>query len=173
MTNPTHRPSDTTPPGAPGDEPGRVVAFPRAREPERPSHNLPVELTSFVGRDREVAEVKGLLADHRLLTLTGSGGCGKSRLALAAAFEALEGFENGAWWVGLAPLSDPELVPQAVARALSVPERPGLSFTEALADALREKRLLLVLDNCEHLIDACAGFARAMLVSCPRLRGLR
>src|SRR5919205_4638024 len=91
----------------------QVVAFPRSTEvEERLSHNLPLELSSFIGRDREIAEVKRLLADHRLLTLTGPGGCGKTRLALAVAFEVVQEFKDGVWMVELASLSDPDLVPQ-------------------------------------------------------------
>ncbi len=151
---------------------GSAASFPGTREAERlPENNLPAELSSFVGRQREVAEVEELLlADRRLLTLTGTGGSGKTRLALAVASDVAEGFEDGVWWVELAPLSDPELVPQATASALSVREQSGVSLIETLADALREKRLLLVLDNCEHLIEGCALFAQAMLLSCPRLR---
>jgi hypothetical protein len=94
------------------DSPSRVVAFPRARASE-PLTILPLELSSFIGREREVVELRGLVGKTRLLTLTGPGGCGKTRLALAVAFEAAGSFENGARWAGLAPLSDPDLVPQA------------------------------------------------------------
>jgi predicted ATPase/DNA-binding CsgD family transcriptional regulator len=141
------------------------------RVPERPPNNLPVELTSLVGREREIAEIGGLLAGRgtRLLTLTGPGGSGKTRLA-AAASEVVEGFEDGAWWVGLAPLSEPALVPQAVARAVMVSEQPGVPLADTLAEYLREKELLLVLDNCEHLIDACAALAESLLRSCPGLK---
>jgi predicted ATPase/DNA-binding CsgD family transcriptional regulator len=131
---------------------------------------LPVELTSFVGREHEVAEVEGLLADHRLLTLTGPGGSGKTRLALAVAFEVVGSFENGAWFVELAPLTDPNLVPQAVAHALGVREAPGRSLDETLFEHLQDKELLLILDNCEHLVEACAMLANALLRSCPRAR---
>jgi len=155
-----------------GSDRGSVVDFPGARQPERPPNNLPLELTSFVGREREIAEVKSLIAGTRLLVLTGLGGAGKTRLALAAASELVEDFEDGAWWVGLASLSDPDLLPQAVARALSVSERPGVSPTDTLSDALREKRLLLVLDNCEHLIEGCSLLADALLRACPDLRVL-
>jgi predicted ATPase/DNA-binding CsgD family transcriptional regulator len=142
------------------------------RAPERPPHNLPLELSSFIGREREVAEVKQLINNNRLLTLTGSGGCGKTRLALVAALEMVEDFEDGTWWVALASLSDPNLVPQAVASALRVREAPGSSVTEALVEHLRTKNLLLVLDNCEHLIDACVAFADTLLHSCPDLHVL-
>jgi non-specific serine/threonine protein kinase len=143
---------------------------PAPRSPERPPHNLPSELSSFVGREEELTEVKRLLENKRLLTLTGSGGCGKTRLALAAARRAVRRFEDGVWMVELASLAEPSLVPQAVAFTLGVRERPGSSLTEALSDYLRTRKLLLLLDNCEHLIDACAELAGALLHSCPGLR---
>jgi predicted ATPase len=145
-------------------------AEPALRTSERAPHNLPSELSSFVGREKELSEVKRLLADTRLLTLTGSGGCGKTRLALAAATDLLEEFEEGVWMVELAPLADPALVPQAVASTLGVREQPGRSPTETLSDYLSSKQVLLVLDNCEHLIEACAVLAEALLHSCPELR---
>ena len=147
-------------------------AEPAPRSPERPPHNLPSELSSFVGREEELTEVKRLLENNRLLTLTGSGGCGKTRLALAAARKVVERFENGVWMVELASLAEPSLVPQAVASTLGVRERPGSSLTEALSDYLRTRKLLLLLDNCEHLVDACAALAGALLHSCPGLRVL-
>jgi predicted ATPase/DNA-binding CsgD family transcriptional regulator len=142
------------------------------RSTERPSHNLPVELSSFVGREKELPEVRRLLENNRLLTLTGSGGCGKSRLALAAASGLVERFEDGVWVAELASLADPSLVPQAVAFTLGVRERPGTSLTAALSDYLRTRNLLLILDNCEHLIEACAELAGALLHSCSGLRVL-
>src|ERR671916_121532 len=145
-------------------------AEPAPRIPERPPNNLPSELSSFVGREEELAEVKRLLENGRLLTLTGSGGCGKTRLALAVARELVEGFEDGVWLVELASLADPSLVPQVVAFTLGVREQPGRSLTETLSDYLSSKKMLLVLDNCEHLIEACATLAEALLRSCPELR---
>jgi predicted ATPase/DNA-binding CsgD family transcriptional regulator len=147
-------------------------AEPAPRSPERPPHNLPSELSSFVGRGEELTEVKRLLENNRLLTLTGSGGCGKTRLASAAASEVVERFEDGVWMVELASLAESSLVPQAVAFTLGVRERPGSSLTEALSAYLRTRKLLLLLDNCEHLIDACAELAGALLHSCPGLRVL-
>ena len=147
-----------------------VEAEPALRTPERPTHNLPLELSSFVGREKELAEVKRLLENNRLLTLTGSGGCGKTRLALAAAGELVEGFADGVWLVELASLADASLVPQAVASTLGVREQTGRSPTESLSDYLGSKRVLLVLDNCEHLVEACAELAEALLHSCPELR---
>ena len=137
--------------------------------PQRPLDNLPLELTSFVGRDREVAEVKELLADRRLLTLCGPGGAGKTRLALAVAQDVVEEFEGGVWWVELAPLSDRGLVVRAVAQALGVPEGPDASPTEDLVEHLKPRKALLILDNCEHLVEACADLADALLRACPRL----
>jgi NB-ARC domain len=122
-------------------------AGPAPRALERPACNLPLELSSFVGRGREVVEAKDRLTDDRLLTLTGPGGCGKTRLALAVASEVVEGFEDGAWWVALTSLSDPTLVPQAVASALGVREIPSRSLTEVLMEHLETKNLLLILDK--------------------------
>src|ERR671917_1439263 len=147
-------------------------AEPASRAPVHPPHKLPSELSSFVGREEELAEVKRLLVNDRLLTLTGSGGCGKTRLALAVARELLEGFEDGVWLVELASLADPSLVPQVVASTLGVREQPGRSLTETLSDYLSSKKMLLVLDNCEHLIEGCAELAEALLRSCPELRVL-
>ena len=113
-----------------------------------------------------------LLAGNRLLTLSGPGGSGKTRLALAVAHEVVEKYGDGAWFVELAPLSDPELVPQAVASLLGVRETPGRELTDTLTDHLRPRTLLLVLDNCEHLVDASASLAEALLRSCPKLRVL-
>jgi predicted ATPase/DNA-binding SARP family transcriptional activator len=146
------------------------VSSPSSETPRRPPDNLPLELSSFIGREREVAEVKRLLGDNRLLTLSGAGGCGKTRLALAVAFEVVPDFEDGAWWVGLASLSDPDVVPQVVASALVVREAPGRTPTEALVAHLTLKRSLLVLDNCEHLIEECAALADTLLRSCPSLK---
>jgi predicted ATPase len=111
-------------------------------------------LTSSVGRKWEVAEVKGQLAEIRLITLRGPGGCGKSRLALEVASGVAKSFEGGVWWVGLAPLSDPEPVPQAVTSVLNVREAPGRSPIETLADHLETRRALPILDKCKHLVEA-------------------
>jgi predicted ATPase/DNA-binding CsgD family transcriptional regulator len=133
---------------------------------------LPAELTSFVGRRQELREVKRLLGTTRLLTLTGSGGAGKTRLALRAAADMARGFPDGAWLVLLASIQDPMLVTQAVFSALGLQDRSaGLSLS-SLAEALAGKRLLLVLDNCEHLLDACAVLASTLIRSCPGLQVL-
>ena len=131
-------------------------------------NNLPIQLTSFIGREREIAEVKRLLATTRLLTLTGSGGTGKTRLALQVAADVLDSFADGVWFVELAPLSDPALVPAASLRCWACSEEQGRPLMATLLDWLRPKQLLLILDNCEHLIDACAQFADAVLQASPR-----
>jgi hypothetical protein len=125
-----------------GNSSGRLAAVPdRYRDVSLPN-NLPSELSSFVGREKELPEVMRLLEDSRLLTLTGSGGCGKTRLALAAG-ELVEGFEDGVWLVELALLADPPLVPQAVPQAVGAREQPDRSLTETLSDHLRTRKLLL------------------------------
>jgi predicted ATPase/DNA-binding CsgD family transcriptional regulator len=135
-------------------------------------NNLPLQVNRFIGREREMIAVRGLLATTRLLTLTGAGGSGKTRLALQVATDLLEEFAHGVWWVELAALSDPLLVPQAVASVVGIPERAGCTVTEALSDALRPKHLLLVLDNCEHLLAACVQLIETLLHTCSQLRVL-
>jgi AAA domain len=133
-------------------------------------HNLPLARTSFVGRERERLEVKRLLAMTRLLTLTGVGGCGKTRLGLEVASDLVGAYPDGVWLVELAPLSDPTLIAQAVAQALSVREQPGRALLQTLEDTLRTKKMLLVLDNCEHLMEAVVRLVDALLDLCPGLR---
>jgi len=147
---------------------GSIVEAAPART--RPSGDLPAALTSFVGRGREIAEVKRLVSERRLTTLSGPGGAGKTRLALVVARALVGEYEGGVWWVELAALPDGDLVPQAVAQALGVREAPGLSPTEALAEHLGSEKVLLVLDNCEHLIEACADLTDALLVACSELK---
>jgi predicted ATPase/predicted Ser/Thr protein kinase len=133
-------------------------------------HNLPEQLTSFVGRGQELEQLGQLLASTRLLTLTGAGGCGKTRLALQLADRQKTDFEGGVWVVDLAPLADPALLPHAIAGVLGVSEGPNRSLVEALGDHLRTRHLLLVLDNCEHLIAACAELSETLLRAAPQLR---
>jgi predicted ATPase len=117
-----------------------------------------------------MVEVKQALTGTRLLTLTGAGGSGKTRLALEAARDLIESYPDGVWLIELAPLSDEELVPKAVAEALEVPERPVQPPAETLAEVLRSSELLLILDNCEHLLEATARLVDKLLDSCPHLR---
>jgi len=128
---------------------------------------LPVALSSFVGRERELAELSLLLESERLLTLTGAGGCGKTRLALQAASDALERFPDGAWWVELAPLAEGQLVGAAVGDALGVRPLPGMTALQACGAYLGSRRALVVLDNCEHLLEACAAAAESLLKAAP------
>jgi predicted ATPase/class 3 adenylate cyclase len=137
--------------------------FPALRSLESTPNNLPQQVTSFIGRERELAEVKALLGRTRLLTLLGVGGLGKTRLSLQAAVEVIDDYPDGAWFVELAPLADPRLAAQAVASVLGVKEDAGRPVSEALANFCRDRRLLLILDNCEHLIQACAELAAGLL----------
>jgi predicted ATPase/DNA-binding XRE family transcriptional regulator len=136
--------------------------------------NLPEQTTSFVGRETEIAEIRRLLLDPspaaRLITLTGAGGCGKTRLALQVASGIVDHFPDGVWLVELAPLTDPVLVAQTVALTLGIREMSGVPLLRTLAERLRSLRLLLVLDNCEHLIDASAQLADTLIRSCPHVR---
>jgi non-specific serine/threonine protein kinase len=132
-----------------------------------PLDNLPLQLTRFIGRDAELAQLRQVLQSERLLTLSGSGGIGKTRLALELAATAREVFPHGVWLVDLASLGQPELVAQAVAEPLGVRAEAEVPVQQALLDFLRTRELLLVVDNCEHLIDACATLAEAILRSCP------
>jgi predicted ATPase/DNA-binding SARP family transcriptional activator len=141
----------------------------RSPAPGRAAHNLPVELTSFVGREHELEEVCSLLRNARLLTLTGTGGAGKTRLGLRAARQVLGDYPDGVWLVELAALADPSLVDKAVAAALGVSEESG-PVIETLQTGLRSARLLVVLDNCEHVIQAAAELAHRLLSTCEGLR---
>ena len=144
--------------------------FPRLRSVDAPRHNLLLQLTSFVGRERELAELAALLGGARLVTLTGAGGSGKTRLAIEVAARTAGQTRDGAWLVDLAPVFDPQLVVKAVARVLGVRERPHSDLLGDVLERLRESELLLVLDNCEHLVEACARLAEELLRGCPELR---
>jgi predicted ATPase/class 3 adenylate cyclase len=144
--------------------------FPPLRSLSTRRSNLPVQLTSFVGRGREVAEVATLLDRHRLVTLIGTGGTGKTRLMLEAADRLLDRFPDGVWLAELAPLGDPSQIPSEVARALGAPETPGVPALETVTAFLADKELLLLLDNAEHLVDGTARFAERLLAIAPGLR---
>jgi predicted ATPase len=141
--------------------------------PSEPSlDNLPEQLTSFVGRRREIEEVANLIASNRLLTLTGSGGSGKTRLALRVAGDLRRGFRDGVWLVDLAPVSDPDVVAQSIASVLKVAEGGGKSIRDAILDRVRQLDLLLIMDNCEQVIDATAALVETLLRASPGLRVL-
>ena len=141
-----------------GQVPTEVSALP---------NNLPVQLTSFVGRDRELTELGELLGSTRLLTLTGAGGCGKTRLALQLAAHAVNRYPGGAWCLELAPLSDPALIESALATMLGVRPLPGRTPVEAAVFHLAALRALVLLDNCEHVLEPCRQLADALLRGCP------
>lgn len=143
--------------------------FAPLRSLETQPHNLPVQLTRFIGRDQEREQIATLLGEHRLVTLVGTGGCGKTRLALQAAADASSDFPDGVWFVDLAPISDEDLVAQAIASAASVPEAPGRSLLDRLSETFADQKLLVVLDNCEHLVSACAVVVDRLLRSAPAL----
>jgi non-specific serine/threonine protein kinase len=132
--------------------------------------NIPIPLTSFVGREEEIKETKLLISEARLLTMTGPGGSGKTRLAIEVANELGGMFSNGVWWIDLAALTDPNLVPQSVAKALRVQELSNQSLTNTLANSLQAKEILLVFDGCEHLLDACAQLGKHLLTACHGLK---
>ena len=141
-----------------------------ATEAQMPPTNLPAAVSDFIGREADLATVHELLRPNRLVTLVGTGGIGKTRLALEAAREALEEFPDGVWLAELAPLTDPELVASAMHAALGLQSGTGRWTGERLAAALRERKLLLVLDNCEHLIGAAAREAQTLLAAAPQVR---
>jgi predicted ATPase/DNA-binding XRE family transcriptional regulator len=132
--------------------------------------NLPLFLTTFIGRTKEQAQIIELINKHRLLTLTGSGGVGKTRLAVKVAEQVLAGYEDGVWMAELASLSDPQLLPQTVAALFGLVAQSNIPASEMLVNFLRTKTLLLVIDNCEHLLDSCALLADRLLGNCPRLK---
>ena len=151
--------------------PGLQASFPQLRSLGNPvlQNNLPVQPAKFVGRNRELAEVRALVETSPLVTLTGAGGCGKTRLSLQVAAELLDGTADGVWLTELAAVSDEEAVAKVVATALGVPMQPGHPAVETLLDALVPQKVLIVVDNCEHLIGACAKIADAILRRCPRV----
>jgi class 3 adenylate cyclase len=131
--------------------------------------NLPLQLTSFVGRGEEMKHVNQLLDEHRLVTLTGAGGAGKTRLSLETAAQRADEHPHGVWFIDLAPIADPVTVPVTAARVLGLPDQSGPSATDTLIRFISGRRILLVLDNCEHLLDASARLVTALLTSCPQL----
>jgi len=143
--------------------------FPPLRTLAARPHNLPIQLTSFVGRAKEIAEIRHLLGTSRLLTLVGPGGAGKTRLAIQTAAEVLEAFKDGVWFVELGPLSDPVMIPQVTASTLGIRE-PARGALEALLDSVQARATLIIFDNCEHVLAGCADLARTLLLSAPRLQ---
>ncbi len=155
-------------PGAPPDRDAERVQL-RAQSAPNRDQNLPAQLTSFVGRVQETADIRCQLAKTRLLTLTGPGGVGKTRLALRVARDELSRFEDGVWFVELASIIEPTLIPQAVASLFSLRENPEESLQTSLARFLERRHLLLILDNCEHVLAACVDLVHRILRACPHV----
>jgi len=151
--------------------PGLQAQFPPLRSLGNPAlaNNLPAQLAPFIGRERELSDVRALVESCRLVTLTGAGGAGKTRLGLQVAAELLDGSGDGVWLAELATVTDDDAVATAVAGALRIPAQPGRPTLDTLADALGPQDMLIVLDNCEHLIDGCAKTAEAILQRCPKV----
>jgi predicted ATPase/class 3 adenylate cyclase/DNA-binding CsgD family transcriptional regulator len=133
------------------------------------SQRLPIQLTSFVGRGAELSQLRGLLAENRLVTVTGAGGVGKTRVAIHVAAQVDREFSDGIWYVDLAPITDPDLVPVAAARAFGLPDQPGRSTMDTITRFIADRQMLVVLDNCEHLLDATAALVMELLAECPGL----
>ena len=151
-------------------EPNLKQEFPALRVQDVHPNNLPTQLTSFIGREKEVADVKRLLENTHLLTLIGPGGTGKTRLSLQVAVEVLHAYPHGVWFIELAPISNPSSVPAAALTALGLPAEVHRPAIDMLCDYLREKEALLILDNCEHLVEACARMVDRLLHAAPKLR---
>ncbi len=152
------------------NHPALPLEFPPLKSLSIYKHNLPVQLSTFVGREKELADVKRLLQETRLLTLLGPGGTGKTRLMLESAEDVVADFMDGVWLVQLAPVTDASMIAERVAAALTVQEQPGREMLETLIAYLRSKKLLLLLDNVEHLVQASAELAEHLLTHCPELK---
>lgn len=153
-----------------GKETRKADSIPIRPVPKAAPSNIPVPLTSFIGREKELKEIAKLLSTSRLLTLTGSGGVGKTRLAIYTANDSIKKFKNGVFWVSLVGLSDGILIPQEIAQSLHLREFSNVPLMEALKNHLKSKEVLLVIDNCEHLIKHCAQYTEQLLASCPKLK---
>jgi len=140
--------------------------------PIQPKHNLPHQLSSFIGREKELTEITGLITKYRLVSLIGTGGMGKTSLSLQIGHKILNEYPDGSWFIGLDSLSDPDLVPQTIASVFDIRETPEQPVIEILVNFLREKTALLILDNCEHLLDACAELIATLLQRCPNIKVL-
>ncbi|MBL8008004.1 MAG: tetratricopeptide repeat protein [Ignavibacteria bacterium] len=150
--------------------PGLKEDFPPLKTLDARPNNLPVQLTSFIGRQNEIQNIKNLLASSRQITLIGTGGTGKTRLSLQVGAEVIDEYENGVWITEFAPLTEAGLIPVTIAKALNIKEQQGQNTEITLLNYLREKELILILDNCEHVINTCAEITEKLLKNCPRLK---
>ena len=141
-----------------------------AEEDKKPMHNLPSQLTTFIGRQKEMQTVKDLINEHRLITLTGAGGCGKTRLACEVAIQLVPDFKSGVWLVNLAPITNEDLVAKEITEALTITEIPNQLIIDTLIENIKDQELLIILDNCEHLVKACAEISRQLIQSVHRLK---
>ena len=156
----------------------QAISSPSGKTEELPWHisgvaprsNLPAPITSFIGREKEIDEITNLITKNRLVTLVGTGGIGKTSLSLQVGYKLLNEYSNGTWFIALDSLSDSTLVPQTVAAVFDIRETPGRQVVEILTSVLREKTTLLILDNCEHLLEACAQLITTLLQSCPNVK---
>jgi predicted ATPase/DNA-binding SARP family transcriptional activator len=153
-----------------GKEIPKTVSITTKFGAKQPSSNIPVPLTSFIGREKELKEIVRILSSSRLLTLTGPGGVGKTRLAIQTAHDSIKKYKDGVYWVGLVGLSDGDLIPQEIAQSLNVREASDEPLIETLKTYLKSKEVLLVMDNCEHLIRDSAQYTEQLLAACPRLK---
>jgi len=133
-------------------------------------HNLPIQLTSFIGRDKEIPVVRQLINEHRLVTLVGAGGCGKTRLAIEVAAQLVPEYQDGVWFVDLAPITDENLVTKEITEVLKIQEEPNQPIVDTLIEKIKDKTLLIILDNCEHLLQSCAEVAGKLVQSVPNLK---
>lgn len=150
----------------------KPVPIERQQEIIQPKHNLPHQLSSFIGREKELTEITDLMKKNRLVSLIGTGGIGKTSLSLQTGHKILNEYPDGIWFIGLDSLSDPDLVPQTIASVFDIRETPERPVIEILENFLKEKTALLILDNCEHLLDACAELTTTLLQSCPNIKVL-
>ncbi len=150
--------------------PNAQSEFPALKTLDLINHNLPIQLTSFIGREKELNEIRNLIESHRIVTLIGSGGAGKTRLSLQIASDYLNRFSDGVWLLELAPITDPALVPQTLLSIFNLREDSHRSIVEIIIEYMRSKNILLLLDNCEHLIEACAQLGERLLQACPKLK---
>ena len=149
---------------------GELTSEPNLRSSKREPHNLPQRLTSFIGREKEMDVVVDLLSENRLVTLIAVGGIGKTTLSIQVGHQLIDSYADGVWLVELAPVLDPALLPQAVAFALGLKESADHSISEVLNNHLRNRNCLIILDNCEHLIDAARHFSESILQTCPEVK---
>ena len=151
---------------------GVVEAGPTTARTHVPLNNLPIQPTSFRGREHDIEELKSLLGQHRLVTVSGAGGVGKTRLAVHVAADLLDHYPDGVWFADLAAITDPELIASVIAQALGMIQAEGRRVDESIPQWLKRKKLLLILDNCEHVLVAVANIADAIIRSCVEVRML-